>query len=80
MTTPASPHESRWLERLAGLPYLSDKPEEDAESTLRALWYLATGERRSADAAREGTLPPLDDAATARLDELVGRRAAGQDG
>lgn len=77
MTTPASPHESRWLERLAGLPFLSDKPEEDAESTLRALWYLATGERRSADAAREGTLPPLDDAATARLDELVGRRAAG---
>ncbi len=75
-STPATAHDAR-LARLADLAFLADKPEEDAESTLRALWYLAAGEPRSAVAAREGALPPLDAVATARLDDLLAQRLSG---
>lgn len=76
MATPIPAADPR-LQRLAGLAFLADKPEEDAESTLRALWYLAAGEARSAVAARAGALPPLDAAAQARLDGLLDQRLAG---
>lgn len=57
-----------------GLP---DKPEETPEATLRALWFLATGERRSAARAVEGELPPLDRASVAALRRLVAERLSG---
>jgi release factor glutamine methyltransferase len=69
---------TRLRERLtAGWSPLPDKPEETPESTLRALWYTAAGEARSAEAARLGDLPPLDTAALATLDALIDRRLGG---
>jgi release factor glutamine methyltransferase len=63
------------LER--GLRTLPDKPEETTASTLRALWHLAAGERLSAETALVRELPPLDEAARARLHALVARRLEG---
>jgi len=66
------------LERFANeLTFLPDKPEETPESTLRALWYTAAGTPRSAEAAREGSLPALDAAGETRLDALVQKRLMG---
>lgn len=68
-------------ERLAaGLDILPDKPEENAHSTLRALWYAAAGQPRSAIAAAHGDLPPLDaDGACAQtLGHLITRRLTGE--
>jgi release factor glutamine methyltransferase len=69
---------ARLCDRLgAGWSPLPDKPEETPESTLRALWYTAAGEPRSAQAARLGDLPALDGAALAALDALIDQRLAG---
>jgi release factor glutamine methyltransferase len=57
-----------------GLP---DKPEETPEATVRALWFLAAGERRSAVRAVEGELPPLDWEAAGMLRRLVAERMSG---
>jgi len=63
------------LERFATeLTFLPDKPEETAESTLRALWFAAAGTPRSAEAALDGSLPELDANGESRLDALVQKR------
>jgi release factor glutamine methyltransferase len=68
-------------ERLArlqvALSLLPDKPEETADSTLRALWHLANGNALSVEKAARERLPFLDDAGRARLDALIERRLSG---
>jgi release factor glutamine methyltransferase len=63
----------------AGLPWLADKPEETADSTLRALWLAASGTRVSAVAAMQAELPVLqpDGAQFKALQDLVEQRLAG---
>jgi len=65
------------VRRLAdGWEGLPDKPDETPESTARALWFLATGERRSV-AGAEGELPELGPGGPERLEELVTARLRG---
>lgn len=61
-------------ERLQTLP---DKPQETAAATLRALWHLASGRAMSVEAAEQTALPVLDQAAEARLADLISRRLSG---
>ncbi len=69
---------SAWLARLeAGVRFLPDKPEETAESTLRALWLAASGTPVSAEAAMETAVPELDDAQQRTLEILVQKRIDG---
>ena len=66
------------LERLdAELRFLPDKPEENANTTLRALWHAAAGTPLSAEAAAEGELPELDAHGIESLRTLVERRTSG---
>jgi release factor glutamine methyltransferase len=69
---------AQWLGRFANeLEFLPDKPEETAESTLRALWYTAVGAPRSAEGALEGSLPELDAGSESRFDTLAKTRLTG---
>jgi release factor glutamine methyltransferase len=61
----------------AKVSLLKDKPEETAESSLRALWHAAAGVPRSAEQAADAALPVLDAAAVARLREFLASRLAG---
>lgn len=62
----------------AGVQFLADKPEENADSTARALWHAAAGAPKSVVAATAtAELPPLDALAIARLETLVARRLDG---
>src|SRR4051812_17622790 len=56
---------------------LPDKPEETPEGLLAALWNTACGTPLSVDRASSAPLPALDDAAQARLRELLERRKSG---
>lgn len=60
-----------------GLRTLDDKPEETPDTALRALWWLATGTRLSAQAAANRALPPLTAEQQADLDRLIQQRLAG---
>ena len=64
----------------AGLGVLPDKPEENVDTTLRALWYAAAGKPRSAAAATHGDLPTLapDSAQVQALEQFITRRLAGE--
>ncbi|HKE49014.1 MAG TPA: HemK family protein methyltransferase [Rhodanobacteraceae bacterium] len=68
---------ARLRERLSAASFLPDKPEETPDTTLRALWYAAAGQPKSAVAAGGGELPALDACGAARLDALIGERLAG---
>ena len=68
---------ARLRERLSAASFLPDKPEETPDTTLRALWYAAAGQPKSAVAAGGGELPALDAGGAARLDALIGERLAG---
>ena len=57
-----------------GLP---DKPEENPENTLRALWLFAAGKPKAIQHIEDTVLPYLDDQATIRLRELVDQRISG---
>lgn len=59
------------------LTFLSDKPEETLDSTLRALWFAAAGLPKSAELALLCDLPALDETAMSRLDGLVESRLGG---
>jgi release factor glutamine methyltransferase len=59
------------------LEFLVDKPEEDAQSTVRALWLAAAGRACSAEQAAQAVLPDLAPEEVARLRTLVGRRLSG---
>jgi release factor glutamine methyltransferase len=56
---------------------LPDKPEETPEGLLAALWSTACGQPVSVDRAPQAALPALDEAAQARLRELLERRKRG---
>lgn len=65
-------------QRLQGrIEFLPDKPEETLESTLRALWFAAAGDPRSAEAALNGDLPALDENGHASFLQLLNRRLEG---
>ncbi len=67
-----------WIDRLGEeVRFLSDKPEETAESTLRALWLTASGTPVSAEAAMETPLPELDEDQHRILEALVQKRIDG---
>jgi release factor glutamine methyltransferase len=61
----------------AGLQLLPDKPEETADSTLRALWHTAAGVPMSAQKASGLALRMLNAAEIERLQELILERVAG---
>jgi release factor glutamine methyltransferase len=54
--------------------YLEDKPEETADSSLRALWYTASGNPKSAEEAVELHLPELTDSQIEFLHQLIEKR------
>jgi release factor glutamine methyltransferase len=56
---------------------LADKPDEDAETTLAALWWAAGGSPRSAALAKGAELPALDETQTLALRRLIDRRQSG---
>ncbi len=59
------------------LNLLPDKPEETFESTLSALWLLASGQAVSAEAAILRSLPELNDSQKERLNDLISTRLQG---
>jgi release factor glutamine methyltransferase len=59
------------------LKTLEDKPEENPEATLRALWYAASGEPRSVVAAGAGELPELSGEKQNSLEEFIDERLQG---
>lgn len=61
----------------AGLRLLPDKPEETAESTLRALWHAAAGAPVSVRRADDLELQSLNVDEIERLQGLVAQRIAG---
>jgi release factor glutamine methyltransferase len=61
----------------ARLQTLPDKPEETDVATLCTLWHLACGRPLSVHGALRTALPVLDDAARARLRELIDQRVSG---
>jgi release factor glutamine methyltransferase len=63
---------------LAGrVEFLSDKPEETLESTVKALWFAAAGAPRSAEAALVGELPELNATQRDAFSESLNRRISG---
>lgn len=67
------------LRKLAvGIEYLPDKPEETPESTLRALWFAAAGQPKSAQSAMCGDIPELEAAALGKLMSYVESRLSGK--
>jgi release factor glutamine methyltransferase len=69
----------RYRDRLEqGIGFLPDKPEENPDSTLRALWQAASGEPMSLERAAAQELPPLTAQSTAALESLLARRLAGE--
>ncbi len=59
------------------LEILPDKPEETAESTLKALWLTAASQPVSAEKAKDVSLPELDGIQQELLDELIKKRLSG---
>jgi len=59
------------------LEILKDKPEETADLTLRALWYCAAGDAKSAQAAEHGVLPELENQQRELLADYVEQRLQG---
>jgi release factor glutamine methyltransferase len=57
--------------------FLPDKPEETAESTLRALWFFVAGMAKSAELATSGDLPALTAQQLSSLEALILRRMEG---
>jgi len=60
------------------LVFLDDKPEENVDSTLHALWHKASGFSYSAKKALEFELLKLDEVQIALLDELIYERISGK--
>ena len=68
----------RFLNKLsASWQGLTDKPEETPDTTLRALWYLASGDRRSVKRSIFDSLPYLSDDELEQLDDYVEIRLTG---
>lgn len=73
----SSSYESLRERLTAGVNFLPDKPEENADSTLRALWCAAAGQPVSAEQALLVALPELNSSQYASLQRLIERRIAG---
>jgi release factor glutamine methyltransferase len=73
----ADEFETQLAELRRGWVGLPDKPEENPESTLRALWLTAAGEHCSVELASRRELPELDPRSRASLQRLVEQRLAG---
>ncbi|MCJ8502109.1 N5-glutamine methyltransferase family protein [Desulfatitalea alkaliphila] len=56
---------------------LPDKPEENAEATVCALWHKAAGNPMSVETASKTALPILDDQRRAVLQTLIKQRLSG---
>ncbi|MGP1666455.1 MAG: peptide chain release factor N(5)-glutamine methyltransferase, partial [Rhodanobacter sp.] len=56
----------------------AQRERETSHSTLRALWFAAAGNPRSAAAAADGELPPLPQDGTQVLAQLIARRLSGE--
>jgi len=56
---------------------LDDKPEENPESTIRVLWFMACGDARSTFLAEKGKLPDLKQEQGVNLEGLVEKRISG---
>lgn len=66
------------LEQLtAALTFLPDKPEENPDTTLRALWHAAAGAPKSVRLAAQTPLPELDQRGRAALQQLIKTRIDG---
>ena len=61
----------------AQVSFLPDKPEESADSTLRALWFAAAGAPRSAQLAINADLPQLSVEQFDALSQLIATRIGG---
>jgi release factor glutamine methyltransferase len=61
----------------SSVQFLPDKPEETAESTLRALWFFVAGMAKSAELAASGDLPVLTAQQLSSLEALILRRMEG---
>jgi release factor glutamine methyltransferase len=78
MQSTASPTFSELLREVQSFwTPLPDKPEETPEGVLAALWNTAGGTPLSVDRAAGAPLPALDEAAQARLRDLLERRKSG---
>ena len=73
----AVPYEELFRQLTEGLKTLPDKPEETADSTLRALWHAAAGAPKSAELASVSDLPMLDRSGISVLRDMVARRLDG---
>ena len=56
------------------IDFLEDKPEETLDSTLKALWFTAAGNPKSAEEAEYLNLPELSDSQTELLHQLIQKR------
>jgi release factor glutamine methyltransferase len=56
---------------------LPDKPEESASATLKALWFAASGDAKSAQLAEQLELPDLDSEQQIHLEVLITQRLQG---
>jgi len=56
------------------LHFLEDKPEETIDSTLKALWLMATGIQMSAEEALKQQIPELSDQQIIYLNQLIDKR------
>ena len=61
----------------ANLVILSDKPEDTIESTLRALWLVASAQSVSSQKAIDIDLPDLNDSQKTNLCEMIEKRLSG---
>ena len=65
------------IEQLSTLTFLADKPEENPDTTLRALWHTAAGAPKSVRLAASEPLPDLDSAKQMLLAQLIAKRIDG---
>jgi release factor glutamine methyltransferase len=77
MSSPATIFAAAQQQLAARIEFLSDKPEETLESTVRALWFAAAGLPRSAEAALNGELPELNESSRKAFSELLNKRTEG---
>jgi release factor glutamine methyltransferase len=77
MSSPATIFEAAQQQLAGRIEFLSDKPEETVESTVRALWFAAAGLPRSAEAALNGELPELNESSREAFKELLNKRTEG---
>jgi release factor glutamine methyltransferase len=61
----------------SAVQFLPDKPEETADSTLRALWFFAAGTAKSAELSASGELPTLTAQQLNYLQALISKRIDG---